>query len=264
MVGYRISVTVVTILALAAGGARLTAQEERSKTEGNRSDRLEALVAKLGLNDRQKEEIQQVQKDFDKRAEPLEQRLWTLHQEEFTAMRNTLTEGQRAKLPELLKEAWDKELRRITGELGLNDDQRQRVMKIRDEFQPKCLALMDQKGEDAFRQFHELRSAAHREVRQILTEEQRTKLPGIQREEFHRLHDPAIRREFMNSVAEKLNATKDQREQVQKIMAEYNPKMEQPTAEFKKLHQEERAAIEKVLTPEQREKLDVLRKSKGD
>jgi Spy/CpxP family protein refolding chaperone len=269
MVGHRIAVTAFTILALAVGAGRLAAQEERSKAEGTRPDRLESLAAKLNLNDQQKEEVRKIESDFDRKLDPLEQKLWTLHQEERAAMCKTLTDDQRAKVHEVMRTTWDQELQTIGAKLGLNDEQKERIQKVRQQYEPKFRALMDEKvakGEAGFRQFRELRAEAHKAMSQVLTDDQRAQLPGILREEFHKWHDAAARREMLNAIADKLGVNQEQREQLQKIQAEYNQQLEQPAAQFKRVRHEEHAAIEKILTPEQRTKLeDMLKiKSKGE
>jgi len=264
MVGHRFAVTAFTILALAAGGGRMVAQEERSTSEGTRFDRLEGLAAKLNLNDQQKQEVSKIQADFDKKAEPVQQRLWNLHQQEHAAMCKVLTEDQRTKLKDVLKAAWETEAQKVAAKLNLNDDQKQRMQKIREEYGPKFCALLEKQGEDTFKEFRELRSKAHREMHQVLSAEQRARMPAIMHEEFHKWHDAAARSEKLKIVADKLGVNNEQREQLQKIMTDYNRQMEQPTAQFKQMHRDEHAAIEKVLTPEQRAKFETLLKGKGD
>jgi len=264
MMGHRFAVAAFTILALGLGGIQLLAQEERSNTEGTRLDRLEALTARLGLSDQQKSEVGKIQAEFDKKLEPVEQRLWSLHQEEFAACRKVITEDQRAKMRDFLKGTWEAETQKIAVKLNLNEDQKQRVQKIRADYGPKFCALMEKQGEGSFKEFRELRSKAHQELRQVLTEEQRALVPGIIHEEFHRWHDAATRREELTMVTDKVGLNNDQRAQFQQIMTEYNRQLEQPAGQFKQLHQDERAAIEKVLTAEQRAKFEAMVKGKGE
>jgi hypothetical protein len=264
MVGHRFAVTAFTFLALAIFGGRATAQEEANKAEGTRLDRLEGLATKLGLNDQQKQEVNRIQADFDKKVEPVEQQLWNLHQQEHAAMCKVLTEDQRTKIQDIMKTAWQTEAPKLAAQLNLNDDQKQRLQKIGAEYGPQFCALMEKQGADSFKEYRDLRSKVHKELRQVLTEEQRTRLPGIMREEFHKWHDPAARKEKLTAVADKLGLNNEQREQFQKIAADFNRQMEQPTTQFKQLHRDEHAAIEKMLTPEQREKFQTLSKSKID
>jgi len=264
MAGHRFTATAFTLLALATFGARAAAQEEIGKGEGTRFDRLEGLATKLNLNDQQKQEVNKIQADFDKKVEPVEQRLWNLHLAEQAAMSKVLTEDQRAKLPGIMKAAWQTESERIGAKLNLNADQKQRVQKIREEYGPKFCALMEKQGEDTFKEFRELRHRALKELHQVLTDEQRTMLPAILHAEFHQWHDAAARKEKLKDLADKLGVNNDQREQLHKTMADYHRQMEQPTTQFRELKREERAAIEKILTPEQRNKFQTLSKGTSD
>lgn len=264
MIGHRFAVAALTILALGLGNCLIAQEEERSKTEGARLDRLEGLTAKLGLNDQQKTAVGKIQADFDRKLEPVEQRLWSLHQQEYAACRKALTDDQRAKLRDVMKSTWEAEMQKVAAQLNLSADQKQRVQKIHEEFGPKFCALMEKQGEDSFKEFRELRSRAHQELGQILNDDQRAMVPGIMHQEFHKWHDPAARREQLKIVADKLGLNNEQREQFQKIIADYNGQMEQPTAQFKQFHQEERAAIEKVLSPDQRAKFEEMVKGKGE
>jgi len=264
MIGHRFATTAFAILTLWLGCSQLTAQEERSSSEGNRLDRLEGLAAKLGLNEQQKTEVSKIQTEFDKKVEPVEQRLWSLHQEEYAACRKALTEDQRAKLRDVMKAKWGAEMQKIDAQLNLSADQKERFYKIHEEYGPKFCALMEKQGENSFKEFRALRSKAHQELRQVLNEEQRAMLPGIMHRELHKWHDAATRREQLTSIADKVGLNNEQRTQFQQLIAEYNRQLEQPAAQFKQLHQDEHAAIEKVLTPAQRDKFQTLSKEKGD
>jgi len=264
MVGHRLAATGFALLVLAAGASRVTAQEERSKSEGTRFDRMEGLETKLGLNDQQKQEVKKIQSDFDRRMEAAERQLWKLHQQEEAAVGKILTEDQRGKLKAALKAAWDAETQKVANRLNLNDDQKQRLQKLRDEVGPKFTALAEKQGEDTFNDIRELRARVHKEMRQVLTEEQRAKLPAIMHEEFHKWHDAAARAEKLKMLGDRLGLKDDQREQLQKVMADFNRQMEQPAAQFKQLHKEEVAAIEKVLTPEQRQKFEAMFRDRRD
>lgn len=265
MMGHRFAVTAFTILALAAGSGRVSAQEEeRNKAEGTRFNRLEGLEAKLGLNDQQKQDVGKIQADFERKAEPLEQQLWKLHTQEHAAMCKVLSEQQRTKVRDVVKEVWQAEAQKIAARLNLTDDQKQQVRKIHEEYGPKFCALMEKEDADTFKEGRELRSRALKELRGVLTADQRAMLPGIMHHEFQRMHDAANRREQMKTIADKLELSNDQREQLQKLQADYNRQMEQPTAQFKQIHEDEVASISKVLTPEQRAKFEAAFKAKRD
>jgi Spy/CpxP family protein refolding chaperone len=261
MVWHRIAVLAVAVLAVVAGGGRLTADEPKDK----RHDRLEALATKLGLSDQQKEEIRKVHQDFDKKADPVEHQVWALIHEEREAVRKVLTDEQRAKLPEVIKEFREKMFQTVAGKLDLSKDQKQKIHKIYDEYEPKFRELTAQKDktEETHKQFRELRHQFVDAIRSELTDEQRAKLPAVLREEHHLWRNPTARREHLKELADKLGVSADQKEQLQKIYAEFDKKVEKPMAEVKQLHKDEHEAIEKVLTEEQRTKWRELRKSRG-
>jgi len=258
MMWNRLGMLAFALLALASGG-QLVAQEER----GQRHDRLEALASKLGLSDQQKQEIRKIHADYDKKMDPLEEQIWTTHHAEHEAMGKVLTEEQRTKVPEVMKEVMHKELDKMADKLGLSEGQKQKLEKVHGQYEKKFHDLARQKGEDARHKFHELRSEAMTTIGKELNEDQRAKLPAVMREEFHRMHDPSVRREHMKVFADKLGLSGEQKEQVQKIHSEYEQKIEKPVEQLKQLHKDEHEAVEKVLTQEQRTKLRELLKSRG-
>jgi Spy/CpxP family protein refolding chaperone len=159
----------------------------------------------------------------------------------------------------------DQELQKIADKLGLTEEQRQKIGKVREEYEKKFhdLAAQKEKGEKVHRQFRALRHEFIAAVRPELTDEQRAKLPVILREEHRQWRNPVTRREIFKSIGEKLGVTPEQKEQIKKIRDEYNPKVEPLVTKLKEMHQEEHAAIEKVFTDEQRAKWQELRKSRG-
>jgi Spy/CpxP family protein refolding chaperone len=179
-------------------------------------------------------------------------------------MRQALTEEQRNRLPEVLKAMRDKELQKIGAELGLNEDQKQRIEKVREEYEKKFheLAAEREKGENAHKQFRHLRHEFLAAISPILTDEQRARLPVVVREEHRYWHNPAVRREHLRSLADKLGVTGEQKDKLQRIYSEDEPKVEKLTSQLKQMHQQEHAAVAKVLTPEQRLKFQELFKSR--
>jgi Spy/CpxP family protein refolding chaperone len=258
MAWQRMAGMACTLLALAAGAAQLSAEEK-----GQRHDRLAALAGKLALTDKQKEEIRGIHKEFDGKADPIVHQLWALHRQEFEAVHKVLTDDQRAKLPMLMKAHMEKELKDIAAQLNLTDDQKQKIAKMREEYEKKYHDVAGQKGEAAHKQYRELRHQFFEEVAAVLTEEQRVKLPGVLHEEFHHWRDPAVRREFLKGLGAQLNLSADQKEQIKKIHGEYDAQITKLAAELKQAHKEEREAIEKVLTPDQKGKFQDLLKSRG-
>jgi len=255
------AVTAFAILALAVGG-RLVADDPKAEPPGKGHDRLEAMAAKLGLNDKQKEEIKTIHTDFDKKAGDMEHQLFALHHEEHEAMSKVLTDDQRAKLPGLLKAMRDKELEKIAGELGLNADQTKKLEAVREEHETKFHEVAGQQGDEARARFHQLRHELFEAIGKELTAEQKEKLPGILREEYHQWRDPVARREHLKAIGGELGLNDDQKEQIKKIHKEYDQKAEPLTIRIKQVHEDEHTAVNEVLTPDQRTKLADLRKAR--
>src|SRR5580658_4021510 len=115
---YRMQAATAAALALflTAGTGSLTADEKKH-------DRTEALAAKLGLSEPQKEEIRKICNDYEAKMEPIENQLWNAHRETRTEFRKLLTNEQRTKLPEVIKEERTRELKPVAAKLGLNDEQ---------------------------------------------------------------------------------------------------------------------------------------------
>jgi Spy/CpxP family protein refolding chaperone len=253
----------VATLALAAGLCPGTADEPRGES-ANRHDRMEALAHKLGLNDQQKEEIRKIHIEFDKQADPIEHELWELAHQEHEAMGQVLSEEQRRHVPELLKAMRERELQKVGEELGLSEEQKQRIEKTCEQYEMKFhdLAMRKERGENAHRQFREMRREFLSAIRPELNEEQRAKLPMIIREEHRYWHNPTVRREHLKAMADKLGVSSEQREQLEKIYSEYEPKVDKILSQLKQVHHEEHTAFAKVLTPEQRTKLQELHKNR--
>jgi Spy/CpxP family protein refolding chaperone len=257
---HRIAVLTMTVLALTAGGTLLRAEETSPKRHGS----LEALTAKLGLSDQQQEAIRKIHADWKTNTAPIKQQLRTLHQEKRQAMKQVLTAEQRAMLPEIRKAASDKKWQAVAAKLGLSDEQKERVEKTRSEYARKFQDLAAKKGETTREQFRTLRHEKIQAIRSILTPEQSAKLGAMVRAEKQERRNPEHRQAFWKGIGEKLSVTAEQKEQFQKIRADFASKMEKPAAQLKQLREEKRIAVEKVLTPEQRAKFQELRKSRGE
>lgn len=261
MLWHRMAVTALAILALAVGG-RLVADEPKAEPPGKGHDRLEAMAAKLGLNDQQKEEIKKIHTDFDQKSSDIEHQLFALHHEEHEAMGKVLTDDQRAKLPGLLKAMRDKELEKIAGEIGLNADQTKKLETVREDRETKFHEVAGQQGDEARARFRELRHELFEAIGKELTAEQKEKLPGVLREEYHQWRDPVSRREHLKALGDELGLNDDQKGQIKKIHGDFDQKTEPLTAQLKETRQAEHAAVDKVLTDDQRTKLAELRKAR--
>jgi Spy/CpxP family protein refolding chaperone len=258
----RFTVLACTVLVL-AGGRLLRACEEKGAAPEARHHRLDALAAKLGLSDQQKEEIQKIHADFARQAAPLREQLGALHHDKREAMSKVLTEEQRARAKEVLKAEWETRWQATAARLNLTDEQKQRVEAIRREYAKQFEDLAGQKGEKQRDQFRALRHKQYQAIGRELTDEQRAKLGEIVRQEFRQRRDPAARMAFWKSVGEKLGVSPEQKEQFQKLHAAYAAKAEKPAAQLRELRRQEHAAVAKVLTEEQRARLQELRQDRG-
>jgi hypothetical protein len=261
MVRYRLAALAAAVAVLAAGTGKFTAAEPKDEI-GKGHDRLEALAAKLGLSNQQKEEMHKIHADFQKQAEPIENQLWALHHAEYRQLREVLKDEQRSCLPEVLKAIREREFQAVAAKLGLSDEQKQQIEKVREDYAMRFHDLIRDKqpGENVHKQFRELRRQFMAAIRPDLNDEQRALLPVIMHEEYRYWHNPEVERAYLKAVGDKLGLTPEQKEKVQKICAESDPKIEKLDAQLKTLHDEEHAAFHKALTPEQRTKLRELRK----
>jgi len=260
MVGHRWAVLTVATLTLATGAGRLAAEEPKADTK--KHDRVEMLASRLGLDDKQKEQIRKIHEDYDKKSDPVEHQLWALHHEEHEAVHKLLSDDQRTKLAAALKEMRDKEFDTLADKLGLSADQKKKIGKIREEYETKFhdLHAMKEKGEHVHKQFRELRHQFLEAVRPELTDDQRAKLPVLMREEHHHWRNPATRHEHMKAVFDKLDLSADQKEKIKKLHEDFEPKIKEDATQLKQLHHDEHDAMEKVLTDEQRTKWQEIRK----
>jgi hypothetical protein len=259
MASHRLVVTALTALALVAGTSRLYADQ----ASGGDRERLTAWASKLGLNQQQQERIHKICNEFAERAEPVEEQLWKTCHESFDQVKGVLTQEQRAKLAAGIKAAMTKECRMLGEKMGLTEDQREKVAKIREEFEPRFQEVCTQGTEAARKQMRELRSEFFGEIRRVFNDDQKSKLFGVLRQEFHQLRDPVARHEHLEAVAEQLGLTPEQKSQVQKIHAEYRPKIERLATQLKEICHEERTSISKELTDEQRTKAHEMWKDLG-
>jgi hypothetical protein len=254
MIWQRFAVTAFTILALTFPGViRAQAREEQQGEKG--TNRLDALARKLNLSERQKQQLEQIYADFDRKANPLIRQLCTHRDEEWQRLQNVLSEEQRAKLKEVLKAQGAKELQSIADKLNLREEQKKRVEKIRQDFWKKFLNLSTQKGEDLARQYREISMEAARAGREVLTPGQRNKLPAVQRQDFDEWHDYIFRHDHLKELGQQLGLSAAQLDRLQKACASCEKKLVEPRAQLKQLCREECVALQRVLNADQRARL---------
>jgi len=136
----------------------------------------------------------------------------------------------------------------LAAKLGLSADQKEKLHKIHTEF--------DSKEDPIESRLWALHHQEHEAISQVLTKEQREKVPQVMREQMHKAFE---------KVAGELGLSDDQKAKVAKIHQKYAPqyqklaheahgKGEAVGGEFRKLRHEEFAAIREVLNDEQRAK----------
>jgi len=253
---------VLTALAvlLLAGGNRVSAEKRKQAAQGH--DRLAALAEKLGLSSDQKQQVGKIHHDYDQKEDKVEAQIRHQRHEEFEAVEKVLTPEQRKQVPGLLKAEREKELHQIGAKLHLSDQQKERIHKIRADYDSKIDKAGAGKGEKASEQVRHLRRQEFAAIRKELNDEQRAQVPGIFREEMRTWRDPAARRQRLKAIADKLGLSEDQRKQIHEIHAKHDPQVHQLHEQLRDLHHQEHEAVSKVLNDEQRQKLQELRKAR--
>jgi Spy/CpxP family protein refolding chaperone len=232
-------------------------------------DRLESAADNLGLADEQRAKIRESFKPFaqkyrDQRAEHRK-----LVEDELKAVGEVLTAEQRKMLRlyvagRVVRAAADRSvtdrLQAAADKLGLTADQRARIVEAHESYA------------DKFRDMREGRRALlgeeMRAIAEILTPEQREKARDYREDrvvvigvEFDPANPPtpAQLRETvagrLESAADELGLTAEQREKIRKIHAGYAEKYRAQRDSRRALRREEFTALGAVLTPEQRDKI---------
>jgi Spy/CpxP family protein refolding chaperone len=241
----------------------LPAGTEKCQATGKKCHRLEAVAARLGLTDEQKKDIAKICSSFHQQKAPLKEQLWRLYHEKRESTSKVLTEEQRARARQAIKDQWDKKWQAATAGLELTEEQRQRIDKVRQEYGTKFRELAAKKDSNR-EQLHRLRREKHESIRRELTAEQREKFHRLVRAEKRSWRNPAMRREFWKGVGEKMGVSAEQKTQLKTISREYARKMEKPASQLEQLRREQHAAVNKVLTKEQRAKLRRMREHRAE
>lgn len=250
---FAVSVATIT-MALTSGVFSASAADKKG-------DRTEALAKRLSLNDQQTTEIRKIYADYEAKMEPIAGQLWSAHREARAEMSKMLTDEQRVKLPEVIKEERSRELQPISARLGLNEEQQAKVGKTVTDFEKKFCDLAAGKNGDDRKQFIELKHEMFAAVCQDLTDDQRIRLPLVLRDEFHRMTNTQVQNDHVKVIEAKLALSGEQKTQIAKLLADCNQKSEKPIAQLTEMCQEENKAIEKVLTKEQQTTLEGIMKT---
>jgi len=257
----RLGVAAVAVLLLAGRSWLAAADQPAAKAHAKGHDWLDALGAKLGLSDQQKEQIRKIHADYRHKEGKLEAQLHQQHHEEWQAAGKVLTDPQRAKAHQLFKAAMEKELDKMENELGLSSDQKEKIQKIRADYDPKIEKLKGQQGDKTHAQIHDLRHKELAAMHDVLTKTQQARVPRLMRKEFHAWRNPADVHARMKAFEDKLGLSQEQRDQLEKIHAQHQQEVQSLEAKLKDLHHRQHQAVEDVLTPEQRTQLHELHKA---
>ena len=228
-------------------------KSDAPKSSSRRLDGFESLLASLGLDDKQMAVCSGIHAEFKKTVGPATTKLWNeFHAEQF-ALEAKLTDKQRAELPAIVKAARNQELETLAAKLGLDDAEKRRVAKVRDDYEPKHGVLVaptlkqEKVSPEEWLETHNkilnLRLAFLAAVGAEMDESQRARLPGVLRKrpglpQF--VNDDAAlaflllaaglgqfaQPEYLDATASKLDLTADQRKDFQRIDAEYEPKLQ--------------------------------------
>jgi hypothetical protein len=250
-------------LVLAAGEDSLPTQTKECQAGGKHCRRLDARAGKLGLSDTQKKEIRKISADFHQKAAPIKEQVWRLRREKRREMGKLLTEEQRGKERDVIRAEWDRKWQASAARLNLNDEQKQRIEKIREKYRTQFRNLAGQDS-STHEQFRELRHAKIHAIGREMSTEQRHRYHRQVWAERRQRRSPEARREFWNGVGSNLGVSAEQKEQFKKLHAEYAAKIAKPVSQLQGLRHDRRAAVKNVLTKEQRSKLREMRKDRGD
>jgi Spy/CpxP family protein refolding chaperone len=241
-----------TILAVAAK-ASADQQTTATKIRAKGAQILNALATKLNLSDAQKDQIRKIHDEFEQKAQPARDELWKLRHERRDAIKQVLTPEQRAELSNAIKTQMQDQLKDIADKLGMTEAQRRQAQQLAKEYQEKFHALAQEKGANVLGRFRELRGEEHEAFCQLLTDDQRVKLPSVLKGEMD------LGRDGMGSnVAVNLQLTGDQKKQINQIRDDYRAKIAKQKDELRQMWKDKHAAMAKVLNDSQREKFREL------
>jgi Spy/CpxP family protein refolding chaperone len=260
-------------LSLGAGTAANADQQRRLRPEVQLlvqtvTEKLQAAADTLGLTPEQRTKFRETQSSFAPKYQALRTERRQLLQSELTALNEALTPQQRETAknwiedrledpkPAAEKLAWRpasnlresvaERLEAAADKLGLTPEQRQQIRKAHSGFAEKYRA------QRAARQ--ELVEAEFKALSEILTPEQRQKAREAIEENVVRAALIETVADRLETAADKLNLTAEQRRQIREAAARHAADHKTRCAERRELLQAELAAIGPILTSEQKEK----------
>lgn len=257
---FRLALVALLASATLTAGSRLAADD--AKPKGNCI--IDAFASKLGITPEQKTEIQKVYADSEQKTAPVCERIWKLHGEHNQAVLQILTPDQKADLPAVMKAERAKMLKHFATKLELTEDQKKQVMKICDESAVKFEQLADVVEGKRSEKFQALKKEQFEAFCQILSDDQRVKLPALIQEEMQSGRTPSTKSELRHAIAEKLKLTEDQKTRLDKVCDDFATKIDEQKTQMRAVCKEKQAATEKILTEEQKVKFLQYMKATGD
>lgn len=225
---------------------------------------LNAFAAKLGLTAEQKVDIEKAQADFEKKSAPVCETMFKLHIEHHQAVLQTLSPEQKAELPAIMKAEREKMLQHFATKLELTEEQKKKAQNLCDVYTAKYKELAEQEESKRAGQFQIVKNQQFEAFCEILTDDQRVKLPALIQEEMQAGRTPSAKSEFRKAMNDKLNLTDTQKEQLDKVCDEFAKKIDDQKALIRGLCKEKHIAMEKVLTDTQKVKFQEYVKTAAD
>jgi len=161
-------------------------------------------------------------------------------------------------------------------QLNLTDDQKSEIKTINDDFKQQMTDL--KKSEDKITvtewksKMATIRKDHHEKMDKVLTPEQKASLKTMHKEHGQRFRQD--KQKHMDRMKKELNLTDEQSAAVEKSFGESMQKMkavhddktlsdDQKKAQFKTLHEQQEANLKTILTPDQWNKFQELKKNHG-
>lgn len=254
--------TIVALLATASLPAAGRLAADVNKPKGNCI--VDAFAAKLGMTPEQKQELQKVSADSEQKAAPVCERIWKLHCEHHQAVLQILSPDQKAELPAVMKAEKAKMQKHFATKLELSEEQKKQAAKICDESTAKFEQLADVEESKRSEKFQAVKNEQFEAFCQILTEDQRVKLPALMQEEMQSGRTPSAKSEIRNAIVEKLKLTDDQATRLDKVCTDFATKIDEQKTQMRQVCKDKQVAMEKILTDEQKVKFQQIMKSTGD
>jgi Spy/CpxP family protein refolding chaperone len=234
-------------------------------------ERIQGAGASLGLTDEQRKQIRAAWAPFAEKCRAEREQRRDLVEAEFKAIAATLTPEQQRMAREAIEEpcvraqlaaAVAERLDAAADSLGLNSDQRQRIVAAHRPFAAKYRALRDERREllrDELKAIGAVLTPAQREKVKDFAEDRVVVIAVVPDENAWaeaRKHLRENMAERLETVGDKLGLTDDQRAKIRDIHDTFAEKFKDQRAQRKALRQEELNAMNPILTSAQRDKVE--------